>query len=185
MKKLLLLPLFAIIVSCATAPKNMISDSKTKGMTKIEYSVKVKAPKEIVWNMLEDFDNLSWSKTVNSAHYLNKKRSEVGMSRHCNLADGGYIVETISKWDQGNGFTYTLDDSSDPIDPKSYAIWKVKKDGKNSIVSFTVHYDLKYGILGDMMNSLFAKDKFAISIKGFMNELKDRVELKRVSSMKM
>jgi len=171
--------LSTILLGCSTAPVGMVSDSPNKGMTKIVYEVEIDAPKEKVWDILEDFDNLSWSNTVDDAHYLNKKRSEIGMARHCNLSDGGYIVEEITKWDQGNGFTYALTEASDPLDTKSYAIWALRagKNGK-SYVKFEVHYDLKYGIIGDAMNGLFAKAKFANSIKGFMHELKGYAEKK-------
>ena len=176
MKKLLSLSLALLLASCASSPEGMITESQTEGMTKIAYEIQVDAPKSEVWAMLEDFDNLSWSQTVTGAHYLNSKRSEVGMSRHCDLADGGYIVETITNWNQGNGFTYQLNDASDPLDPSSYAIWKVRGNSKKSVLSFEVHYELKYGIIGDMMNGLFAKDKFANSIVGFMNEFKQKAE---------
>ncbi|OUR99519.1 hypothetical protein A9Q84_00430 [Halobacteriovorax marinus] len=175
-----ILALSVILVSCSSAPIGMITESPDEGFTKIAYEVEVSTSKDKVWKILEDYDNLSWSNTVKEAHYLNEKRSEIGMSRHCNLSDGGYIIETISKWDQGNGFSYTLDDSSDPINSKSYANWSVKGDDQKSVIRFEVHYALNYGFLGSAMNSLFAKAKFANSIKGFMHELKNHAEKKKM-----
>jgi len=112
MKRLVLLVISVVFVSCSSAPVGMISNSSDNDdFTKIAYEVELDVSKEEAWKIFEDFDNLSWSATVKDPYYKNDKRSEVGMSRHCDLSDGGYIVETISKWDQGKGFTYTLDDT--------------------------------------------------------------------------
>jgi len=94
------------------------------------------------------------------------------VSRHVRSADGGYLIETINKWDQGNSYSYTIDESSEPINKNSYAKWSAKGDDKNSIVRFEVNYSLKYGIIGKAINGLFATS----SIKTFMLELKDHVE---------
>lgn len=179
LKLILSLGFSIFLFGCSTAPVGMVSDSPSEGMTKIAYEVEIASPKEHVWMILKDFDNLSWSKTVKDAHYLSQKRNEIGMARHCNLSDGGFIVEEITRWDEGNGFTYALTKASDPIDKSSFAHWTVR-DGKNgkSYVKFEVHYALEYGIIGDAMNGLFAKAKFANSIKGFMHELKDYAETK-------
>ena len=172
------------LISCASAPKGMVIDSNHDGKTKIVYEVAVNTSKEKAWAILKDFDNLSWSATVTDVHYIGKTRDGVGMTRHCDLADGGYIVEKISKWDEGNSFTYLLTDASDPITPDSFANWSVKEmvNGQ-TLIRFEVHYELGYGIIGDAMNSMMAKAKFANSIKGFMHELKDYAEHK--GAMKM
>jgi hypothetical protein len=184
LKVLSSLMVIGFLASCATAPKGMVSDSKHDGKTKIVYEVAVNTTKEKAWAILKDYDNLKWASTVKDAHYIGKKRNGVGMTRHCDLADGGYVVEEISKWDEGNSFTYLLTDASDPITPDSYANWSVKKmkDGK-SLIRFEVHYELGYGFIGDAMNGLMAKAKFANSIKGFMHELKDYAEHKNMMKM--
>ncbi len=153
------------------------SDSTTPGMTKLYYEVEVNTSKQKAWDIVSDFNNLSWTSTVLATHYTNDKRQEPGMTRHCDLLDNGYIVERITEWNQGSGYTYVIDDASDPIDPASYVIWEVRENGDSAIVSFEVHYDLKYGLIGDLINTIAAKKKFSNQIAFFMNELKNHAEI--------
>ncbi len=154
----------------------MVSDSATPGMTKLYYEVEVNTSKQKAWEIISDFNNLSWTSTVLATHYTNDKRQELGMTRHCDLTNEGYIVERITDWNQGSGYTYVIDDASDPIDPASYVIWEVRNNGDSAIVSFEVHYELKYGLLGDLINTIAAKKKFSKQIAFFMNELKTHAE---------
>lgn len=171
-----LLSVFTILLVGCTTTNNMVSDSPNSGLTKIFYEVDIDVPKAEAWKILADFDNLSWTKTVASAHYINDKREGLDMARHCDLTDGGYIVERIIKWKEGSGFAYSIDDSSDPISTESYVIWRVRGNERQSKVSFEVHYKLKYGVLGNTMNVLMAKRKFSKQIVEFMGEFKDHLE---------
>ncbi len=167
----------ALSVGCA-AKVGMVSDSQTPGMTKMFYEVEVNAPKAEVWKLLADFDNLSWTRSVTSARYLNEKREGIGMARHCDLESGGHIVERITRWREGNGFTYVVDDASDPISTESYATWNISGDERQSKVSFEVNYKLKYGIIGNAMNVVMVKRKFSNQIVKFMEEIKTHLENK-------
>jgi len=167
---------FVILSAGCASTSGMVSDSQNPGMTKIRYQVDIQASKADVWKVLAEFDNLNWSAGVTSVRYTNKTRAGVGMTRHCNLINDGYIVERITEWNEGSGFTYAIDDASDPISTNSYVTWRINGDQQNSQVSFEVHYELQYGILGDMLNAMFAKRKFAAQITEFMGELKTHVE---------
>jgi hypothetical protein len=167
--------LVALLAGCASTG-NMASKSQTPGLTKIVYEVDIAAPKSEVWKRLADFDNLDWAAGVKDAHYLDDKRGGVGTARHCDLTEGGYIVERVTHWEEGSGFTYAIDDAKDPISTESYAIWQVRGDESESKVSFEVHYKLKYGVLGKTMNALMAKKKFSEQIVEFMSELKTHME---------
>jgi len=170
-----LLGIILLTTGCATKG-NMVSDSDNPGMTKLVYTVNINSPKSESWKVLADFANLDWSAGVTDAHYLNDKRGGIGMARHCDLINDGYIVERITEWNEGRGFTYVIDDASDPISTDSYVIWSIHGNDKQSKVTFEVNYQLKYGILGDLMNITVARNKFSNQIAEFMNELKTHVE---------
>ncbi len=165
-------------MGCSTMGGARVSDSHKPGKTKMHYKVKINAPKSEVWDILADYDNLSWTEGVIDAYYIGKIRNGKGMTRHCNLDDGGYVVERIVAWDKGNGFTYIIVDASGPLSNDSYAIWTVRGNEKQSTVGIKIHYELKYGIIGDMMNTLMAKKKFSDSIAEFMDEFKVYAEKK-------
>jgi len=171
----LLLSFVLFFTGCATT-NSMVSDSHNSGMTKIFYEIDIDAPKTEVWKVLADFANLDWSEGVTAVRYITEARGGVGMARHCDLKDDGYIVERIIDWKEGSEFTYAIDDSSDPISSESYVTWRLTGDESQSKVVFEVHYELKYGIIGDMMNAMFAKNKFSEQIVEFMGELKAHVE---------
>lgn len=174
---IILLSGFAVLSLGCAGQKGMVSDSQTPGMTKIFYEIEINAPKSVTWKSLADFDNLSWTESVKSARLLNEKKG-VGMARYCDLSSGGYVVERIVKWREGSGFTYVMDDASDPISPESYVTWNVSGDDRQSKVSFEANYKLKYGILGNAMNVVMVKRKFSKQIVSFMGELKAHLENK-------
>jgi len=145
-------------------------------MTTLIYNIDINASKAKTWAVLADFANLHWTQTVKKVRYTNEKRGNVGMARHCDLSDGGYIVERITQWNEGNGYTYAIDDARDPVTPNSYVVWSLSGDDRQSKVTFEVNYQLKYGILGAIMNRLIAKKKFSKQIALFMGELKTHME---------
>ena len=165
----------ALLTGCASS-RNMATASPTPGLTKIVYQVDINAPKSEVWNLLADFDNLDWAEGVKGAHYLDGQRGGVGTARHCDLTDGGYIVERITDWEEGNGFTYAIDDAKDPISTESYAIWRITGDESHSKLTFEVHYKLKDGVVGQAMNAMMAKKKFSNRIVDYLGEFKSYVE---------
>ena len=137
-------------------------------MTKLSYAIDVNTAKTTAWKILADFANLNWTQTVKDVHYISEKQSGVGTVRHCNLNDGGYLVERITQWDEGSGYVYIIDDARDPVSTDSYATWRISGDEHRCKVTFEVNYRLKYGILGIVMNVLMAKSKFSKQIATFM-----------------
>lgn len=166
------------VVSNAATVSNVavVSEGDNPEMTKIFYEVEVDASKDRAWEVLADFANLSWTETVTNAHYINDKQAEVGAARHCDLPDDAYIVERITQWEEGRKLAYVIDDASDPITTDSYVIWRVTGDNNSSKVSFEAQYELKYGLIGDLMNVLMVKDRFSSQITHFMGEYKTYVE---------
>ncbi len=147
-----------------------------QGMTILKQSIDINAAKTKTWEVLADFDKLHWTKSVKDVRYTSSLRSSVGATRHCDLSDGGYIVERITHWNEGNGYVYAIDDARDPVSTDSYVEWSLKGNESHSRVTFEVTYRLKYGIIGKIMNALVAKKKFTHQISGFMLELKSHVE---------
>jgi len=147
-----------------------------QGMTKLIHTVQINAPKSEAWKILADFTNLSWTSGVTGSHYLNDKRACIGMTRHCDLVGKKYFVERITHWDEGSGFTYVIEEASDPVTNDSYVTWQLEGNSKKSNATFEVNYKLKYGILGKVMNVLMAKKKFTKQIAEFMEELKKHAE---------
>ena len=134
----------AVVSGAATASnETVVSDGDNPEMTKIFYEIEVNASKEKAWEVLADFANLNWTKTVTDAHYINDKQAEVGAARHCDLANDGYIVERITQWEEGRKLAYVIDDASDPITSDSYVTWRVTGDNNSSKVSFEAQYELK------------------------------------------
>lgn len=146
-------------------------------MTKLNYTIDVNVAKTGAWKILADFANLDWTKTVKSVHYTSQKHTGVGTVRHCELSDGGYIVERITQWEEGSGYVYIIDDARDPVSTDSYVTWHLSGDERRCKITFEVNYRLKYGILGMIMNVLIAKRKFSKQISMFMEELKTHLEI--------
>ena len=154
----------------------VVSKNHNSGMTRITYEVDIRTARSHVWKILADFTNVKWTKTINDAQYIGNIKGGVGMARHCNLQDGSTITERITEWREGSGFTYAIDNASNPVTTDSYVTWSATGDEQQTKVIFEVNYQLKYGILGIVMNNLMVKHKFRKLIITFMNELKTYAE---------
>jgi len=176
--RLAILPL-ALVASFASASKTervTVEDSHHEGMTKISYEIDMNASKEKVWGIVADYGNLDWTDGVERVDLINDIRQDIGMTRRCYLPGDKYVVERITQWSEGSGYTYVIDDISDPIKTTSYVNWSVSEKSGVTTVGFEIHYEMEYGLLGDILNSIAIKRKFPERIGVFMKELKAHAE---------
>ena len=73
----------------------------------VEATVTANAPKEAVWKVLADFQNIAnYTDTVRSSHSTSEKEFEIGSTRHCELAPAGSADEIITDIKQGEVSSY-------------------------------------------------------------------------------
>lgn len=138
--------------------------------------ITINAPKDQVWAVLEDFNNVyTWAPGVSESHGLGNKQQEVGAARFCKLADFGNIDEVVTEWKKGDGFTYTVS----PLGPLNNAVsrWTLTKiDAQSTRLEVEFAYDIRFGLFGKMMHSLVMQNKLHSSLPQTLEDFKGRVE---------
>lgn len=157
--------------------RSSLNNNKQHGFSAI---VTINAPKNEVWAVLEDFNNVyTWAPGVSESHALGNKNQEVGAARFCNLADFGNIDEIVTEWQQGNGFTYTVS----ALGPLTNAVsrWSLMAvDSKTTRLEVEFAYDIRFGVFGKIMHSLVMKKKLHISLPQTLEAFKQRLETKKL-----
>jgi len=136
----------------------------------------INAPKDEVWAVLEDFNNVyTWAPGVSKSHGLGNKQQEVGAARYCKLADFGEIDEVVTEWNSGDGFTYTVS----ALGPLHNAVsrWTLTKvNAHTTQLEVEFAYDIRFSVFGKMMHSLVMQKKLHTSLPQTLEDLKQRVE---------
>jgi len=138
--------------------------------------ININAPKNEVWAVLEDFNDVYlWAPGVSKSHALGNKRQEVGAARYCKLVDFGEIDEVITEWNQGEGFTYTVS----ALGPLNNAVsrWTLTKVNANTTqLEVELAYDIRFGLFGKMMHALVMQKKLQTSLPQTLQDFKNHME---------
>ena len=120
---------------------------------KITMSVCIKAPKNQVWDVLADIENIPlWSNAVISAE-TGETKTGAGATRTCKLTNQSTIFEKWTDWKENESYTYQGFDL--PMVKSAQNTWSVQTVGTEETL-LTTHADvvLKGGLLGRCLEPL-------------------------------
>ena len=144
-------------------------------MNKLESQLVIDAPVEKVWEVLGDFSEVyRWAPSVTKSYSTSESSNGPEASRHCEVAGFGGVDETVTRWNDGQSFTYSFSGGG-PVAGGS-TTWSVKGQGDNTLVHTTVEYDLRFGPIGSLMNALIIRRKIRQSMEMGQEGLKRHVE---------
>ncbi|VAW76000.1 hypothetical protein MNBD_GAMMA12-2667 [hydrothermal vent metagenome] len=120
---------------------------------KLKMTACIEAPKEKVWNVLSDIENVHlWIDPIISAHCEYNNQSKVGTIRTCNLKGNMRVQEKWIEWNEGDSFTYQAFGA--PLIKSAKNTWSVKSVNGNTLLTTESVIELKGGILGKLLNPL-------------------------------
>ncbi|MEM6697221.1 MAG: SRPBCC family protein [Bacteroidota bacterium] len=141
--------------------------------TLIQAKVLIRATPEKVWAVLRQPANIAaFHPLIKSAKMLEPDQ------RQCDLLPMGQMVEQISDWQEGASYvTEVIGGKMLPPYEFMKGKIKLKEQGINTLVQFSFHYKLKFGIFGKLLNMLLVKPQFKGAPNKYVNGLKAYVEL--------
>lgn len=149
-------------------------------MTKFALEKNINAPAEIVWQLLADFENIDFFNNAVNKSYLTDESQNggKGATRHCDLSDGkNYLKERVLQWDEGKGMTIDIYDTSLPM--KSNIVrFEVEGHGNESKARMIFDYELKFGIIGNIMSFLGLKQFMKSQTNLVLDGLAQKAETK-------
>lgn len=157
-------------------------------MTVFSVEKTINAPKDKVWELLADFQNIDFFNDAINKSYLieNSENGGLGATRHCDLSDGkNYLKERVLKWDEGEGMTIDIYATSMPI--KSNIVrFEVESFGDISKARMIFDYEMKFGLLGKLMSKLgltaFMRKQTNLVLDGLATKAEAAVPLKVVAA---
>lgn len=149
---------------------------KLPGKFAVNTAIIINAPSSAVWDVLKEFGTVSeWAPTVSKSYYLNSKTSGIGTARHCDIQGFGGIQETVTDWQEGKGFTYSVT----PLGPlaASNSRWDISSiNEQTSKLEVTLSYDIRFGILGKILHKLVMRKKLEQALPETLSATKKHVE---------
>ena len=147
-------------------------------MTRVSHSIRIEAPTEDVWATLADLGAIQdYNPGVSRSYYTSEQREGVGASRHCDLIPFGEVEERIVEWRDGEAYTLEIYDGRKvPPFKKALGFISVEEDGSGSIARFALEYELKYGLLGRLLDLVMVRRQFSKVPKAVLRGLKRHVE---------
>ncbi|MEM9833901.1 MAG: SRPBCC family protein [Bacteroidota bacterium] len=159
--------------------------STSQGITTLTSTVEIPVAKQDVWEVLR------FPGKVEELHPLIRKsfmttnaQNGVGAKRHCDLLPMGAMDEVITEWDEGNGFTIKV--TGGKMLPPHRSIqgrFALKAlDEERTLVTFSFSYQLKYGLLGLLMDVGLVRPQFRKAPPQYVQGLKNYIIKRKATS---
>ena len=138
--------------------------------------IRIDAPIEKVWGVLAVIGSIyKWNPGVVASHTTGEQSHGDGTTRHCDLDDKNYLKERAFDWREGESFRIDVTESTMPLE-SNIVTFQIAPGGDGTRVSVTADYKLKFGIIGALMDMIFAKRQMRQAFDDMMAGLKHYVE---------
>lgn len=148
-------------------------------MTVLENSIRINAPPEKVWSVLASLEALDrYDPGVTKSEIVSASREGPGAARRCDLKPGGWFKEKVADWTPNESLSFELFECTLPVRRLRHT-YTLTKDGAGTTVHQRMEYELKFGLVGRLMDAMMVRKKWDSGIKGFFAGLKHYVETGR------
>lgn len=145
-------------------------------MANFTTSTIIHAPREEVWTALADIGSIhAWNPGVKHSHTTTEKDSGLGASRHCDLGGRNYLEEEVVEYDQGERLTMRVTESNLPFALADIR-FLIETEEASTRVSVQPEYELKFGLLGVLLDRLFVRRSYEKGMQALLRGLKRHVE---------
>ncbi|WP_120632780.1 SRPBCC family protein [Ruegeria sp. EL01] len=141
-----------------------------------ERSLTIDATQDAVWAVLSRFMHIDeFAPQITSVEALTDGEVGIGSKRRNHFANGTSLVEEVTGWSPGAGYTVQLSDmAAMPLHEASSEI-RIARTGGKSKVTWTFDYRVKYGPLGWLMGQTMMKMMMDKIIDANLHGLADKV----------
>ena len=139
-------------------------------------SVRIEAPKERVWEVLSNLGSIyKWNQGITHSYTTSDVATGEDATRHCDLADGGFLSERAVNWSEDEGFTIDIYKTSLPL-KESFVDFRATPEGEATVVKLKMDYKLKFGPIGALLDAAFLGRQARKGMTELLGGLKDYVE---------
>lgn len=145
-------------------------------MTKLHHEIKINAPVEKVWQVLANLEAVQhYNPLVKGAHYVSPNKEGVGATRYCDFKPKGFSKERVIEWKPKEVLGLEIAESSWPM---KFSRWwtRLKPEAGGTLVTQDLEYEVKWGVIGKIMNALMMRGKLDKVVAEVFQGLKQFVE---------
>lgn len=149
-------------------------------MTTFKKQVTIDVSKRQIWNVVSNLGDIyKYHPGVRKSYYTTDKVEQVGAARICELQPAGKILETVKSWEEGNGFLLEIEgiEKVPPVKEFTGQFQLEQVDKNVTLVSLTISYKMKLGLIGDLLNKLIIRSKMEEGIDALLSGLKVHTEM--------
>ena len=148
-------------------------------MAILNNEITINAPIEKIFKALSEMEGLEkLDPNVKKSTSLSQITSGQGAKRKVDMKDGkNWFEEKVTAIKQNESLTYELTACSFPVKSLKYT-YTVEKSGNQTKVKQAMTYEIKFGLLGKLLDALMIRKQYNKGIQGFFNGLKSFAEKK-------
>jgi ribosome-associated toxin RatA of RatAB toxin-antitoxin module len=148
-------------------------------MTTLHNQITINAGIEKIWEVLSNIEELEkYDPAVKKSSALSENKSGIGSKRKVDMKDGkNWFEEQCTVWKPNEALTYELTACSFPVHKLKHS-YSFEKVGSQIKVKQVMEYQLKFGLLGKIMDALMVRRQSDNGIKKFFAGLKSHSERK-------
>lgn len=137
---------------------------------------RIDATPEAVWAVLGRYMHIDeFAPLITSVDALTEGDDGLGSRRRNNFKNGTSVIEEVTSWQPGKGFTVRLSDmAAMPLHEAGSEV-SIAPDGSFSQVTWSFDYQVKYGVLGWFMGQTIMKMMMGKIIDGNLKGLADKI----------
>ncbi len=145
-------------------------------MTEFEEFVTISAPPEVVWATLADIGSIYvWNPGVVHSEQTTTGAVNVGARRRCDLGGKNYLNEEVIEFVKPHKLTIRITDTNLPFKTADIR-FRLEGQGNETTVTVSPIYDLKFGWLGRLLDSLMVRRQYRKGMRGLLTGLKNHIE---------
>jgi hypothetical protein len=145
-------------------------------MRRLQETIHVCSSPRAVWQVLADFGGVAkWAPGIRRARLEIGAGEGVGTRRFLHHAWGFRIAETVTRWDEGEGYAFELTRPPFPMRDVLES-WKIEETDGQALVTTSVSYGMRLGLLGTVFDGILVRFLVARAMREGVRGLKRYVE---------
>ncbi len=148
-------------------------------MTKLHHEIKINAPVEKVWQVLADLESVRFSNAmVKTVKIISPNKEGVGSARYCDFHDGKFVEERVTAFEPNRSISFELYKHQWPL---VFMRWtdRLEKHDNGTLLIADTEYELKFGLLGKILDAVIMHRKFYQTIANVLGDTKKYIEGKK------
>ena len=149
-------------------------------MTTLKHEISINVPKKVVFSTLANLELVSkYNPAVMSAKYISTEHNGIGAARECDLGKDGMVREKITAFEIDKSISMELYEHNWPLE---FMTWTTQVETVNNatLVSQTMEYKVKFGLIGMLLDKLVMKNKLDKTMHLVFESMKTYIEKENI-----